>query len=121
MAETHAHDHGKVHDGHAHGHISESTYYKVFAALMVLMGLTVGAYWLEGMFAIPRLLGVTIALAIAMTKTVLIVVYFMHLKVSSRMSQLYAVASVVGLLFMFIIIMGDYLARGWPPQPGPLP
>jgi cytochrome c oxidase subunit IV len=108
-------------DSHGHGHIGPSTYYKVFAALMVLMFMTVGAWWIEGMMSIPRLLGVFIALLIASTKTGLIVLFFMHIKISNRITQLYAAASLVGLLFMFIIIMGDYFARGWPPQMGPLP
>ncbi len=108
-------------EGHASGHISRSTYYKVFGALMVLMILTVGAWWIEAYVAIPRLLGVIIALAIASAKTALIVFYFMHVKVSSRVSQLYAAAAFVGLALLFIITMGDYFARGWPPQSGPLP
>lgn len=117
----HGHDEGVYHKGHAHGHISRATYYRVFAALMVLMALTVGAYWVEGFVEIPRLLGVIIAMAIASAKTALIILYFMHIKVSSRVAQLYAAAAFVGLAFLFIITMGDYLARGWPPPPGPLP
>jgi cytochrome c oxidase subunit IV len=117
------HHDGHHGDGHAHGngHIGPSTYYKVFAALMLLMFLTVGAWWVEGLVAIPRLLGVIIALAIASTKTALIVLFFMHIKISNRITQLYAAISLVGLAFLFIIVMGDYFARGWPPQLGPLP
>ncbi len=119
--DAHGHQEPAHYDGHAHGHISVATYYRVFGALMLLMFLTVGAWWLEGVVAIPRLLGVIVALTIASTKTLLIVLFFMHIKVSSRMSQLYAAASLVGLLMLFIVIMGDYFARGWPPQLGPLP
>lgn len=126
MSSSHAADHSHGHDdehfeGHAHGHISPRTYYTVFIALMVLMFLTVGAYWIEGFVAIPRLLGVIIAMAIASAKTALIILFFMHVKVSSRVSQIYAAASFVGLFILFTIILGDYFARGWPPQPGPLP
>lgn len=106
---------------HAHGHIGQATYYKVFAALMVLMALTVGAWWIEGLVALPRLLGVAIAMAIAITKTVLIVLFFMHVKVSERVTQLYAAAAFFGFAILVIITMGDYFARGWPPPPGPLP
>lgn len=118
---AHNHGEGDHHAGHANGHIGRPTYYRVFAALMVLMILTVGAWWLEGFVEIPRGLGVLIAMAIASTKTALIMLFFMHVKVSSRTSQIYAAASFVGLAFLFIIIMGDYFARGWPPQTGPLP
>jgi cytochrome c oxidase subunit IV len=120
-AAGHGHDEDAGYEGHAHGHIGRPTYYKVFAALMVLMALTVGAYWVENIVAIPRLLGVIIAMAIAGTKTALIILFFMHVKVSSRVTQIYAAASFVGLLILFTIIMGDYFARGWPPQIGPLP
>jgi cytochrome c oxidase subunit 4 len=115
--------HGEVieYPGHAHGHIGRGTYYRVFAALMVLMALTVGAWWMEAFVAIPRLLGVVIAMTIAIAKTALIILFFMHVKVSSRVVQLYAAAAFVGLIFLFSIIMGDYFARGWPPQGGPLP
>ena len=126
MSSSHAADHGHGHDqehfeGHARGHISPRTYYMVFGALMVLMALTVGAYWIENSVAIPRLLGVLIAMAIASAKTALIILFFMHVKVSSRVSQIYAAASFVGLFILFTIILGDYFARGWPPPPGPLP
>ncbi len=106
---------------HPHGHIGQATYYKVFAALMVLMALTVGAWWIEGIIALPRLLGVAIAMAIAIAKTVLIVLFFMHVKVSERATQLYAAAAFLGFAILVIITMGDYFARGWPPPPGPLP
>jgi cytochrome c oxidase subunit 4 len=112
------------HDSHGqagHGHIGRPTYFKVFGALMVLMILTVAAYYIEGMFEIPRLLGVIIAMAIAITKTALIVIFFMHVKVSERVTQLYAAAAFVTFALMVIIMMGDYFARGWPPQIGPLP
>jgi cytochrome c oxidase subunit 4 len=121
-AAGHSHDGGDNLEGHAHGHIGRRTYYTVFVALMVLMALTVGAYWLEGLVEIPRLLGVIIAMAIASAKTALIILFFMHVKVSSRVTQIYALASFLGLLLLFVIIMGDYFARGWPPQiNGPLP
>ncbi len=122
MANTHdtkAHS-GTTH-GSSHGHIGKGTYYRVFGALMVLMILTVGAWYIEGLVELPRLLGVTIAMAIAIAKTTLIVLYFMHVKVSERITQLYAAAAFVTFALMVIIIMGDYFARGWPPQVGPLP
>lgn len=104
-----------------HAHIGRGAYYRIFAALMALMALTVGAWWIEGMIALPRLLGVAIAMGIAIAKTTLIVLYFMHVKVSERAAQLYAVAAFIGFAIMVIITMGDYFARGWPPPPGPLP
>ncbi|NCC32750.1 MAG: oxidase [Chloroflexia bacterium] len=113
--------HAAASDHHSHGHIGRDTYYRVFAALMVLMVLTVGAWWVEGFMEIPRVLGVLIALAIASTKTVLIIYYFMHIKISNRVTQLYAVSAFIAFTILFVITMGDYFARGWPPSSGPLP
>lgn len=126
MATHNAHDHG-AHGGH--GHIGKGTYYRVFAALMVLMVLTVLAWWIEPLIGLDaifgesgaRVIGVSVAMAIAITKTALIVLYFMHVKISERVTQLYAAAAFVGFAIMVIITMGDYFARGWPPPPGPLP
>ncbi|PMP80789.1 MAG: oxidase, partial [Chloroflexus aggregans] len=119
MAEHHAHSHTHYH-GAGHAHISRGTYYRVFVALMVLMVLTVVAWWVEkNLITMPGWLAVTIAMSIAIAKTVLIVIYFMHVKVSSRITQIYAAGAFVWLLILFLITMGDYIARGWPPQPGP--
>jgi cytochrome c oxidase subunit 4 len=126
MAATNEHNHHGAHDGQ--GHISKGTYYRIFAALMVLMILTVLAWWVEPLIGIDamfgesgaRMIGVAVAMAIAIAKTTLIVLYFMHVKVSERITQLYAAAAFVGFLLLVIFTMGDYFARGWPPPAGPL-
>lgn len=117
------------HEAHGHGegeygHISVATYWKVFWSLMGLMVLTVAAWYVEKQVlpgVIPGWLAVAIAMTIAMAKTLLIVVFFMHVKVSSKITQIFAAGSFVWLLILFIITMGDYVARGWPPGSGPLP
>jgi cytochrome c oxidase subunit IV len=121
---AHAHDthdghHGRPSEGH-YGHISLGTYYRVFGGLMVLMALTVGAYYVEKMVSFPGWLAITIAMSIAVAKTFLIIYYFMHVKVSSKVTQIFAASAFVWLLILFAITMGDYVARGWPPQVGPL-
>jgi cytochrome c oxidase subunit IV len=128
MAEKHtAHDAHHHANGSAHGHISKRTYYIVFALLMVLMVLTVGVYYLESEvlepagIMLPGVLIVGIAMSIAIAKTALIVLYFMHVKVSSKITQVFAAASFIWLLLLFGITMADYLARDWPgPADGPL-
>lgn len=119
MAKTPAHT-----ADHAHaqnGHIGRGTYYKVFGGLMVLMIMTVAAWWIEkNIIALPGWVAVSIAMIIAIAKTALIILFFMHVKISSKVTQLFAMAAFAWLLILFIITMGDYLARGWPPQLGPL-
>ena len=54
-----------------------------------------------------------VAIAIAITKATLVILFFMHVKYSSRLTKM-----VVGMAFFFLIIMlgltlTDYLSRGW--------
>lgn len=82
-------------------------YLGVFVALLVLMAATVGAAYFDlGIF------NNVVALLIAMAKTSLIMLYFMHLRYSSRLTQAFAA---VGFLFLLILIVGtlhDYFTRG---------
>jgi cytochrome c oxidase subunit 4 len=96
------------------GHVSpKSTYYGIFGALMVLTALTVGVAFVNlGSLNFP------VAIAIAITKATLVVLFFMHVKYSSRLTKM-----VVGMAFFFLgilllLTMTDYLSRGWYTSPG---
>jgi cytochrome c oxidase subunit 4 len=66
-------------------------------------------------------INVLIALTIAIAKTVLIVLYFMHVRFNERLVQVFVGAAFLWLIILFMLTMGDYLARDWPPAPvGPL-
>ena len=59
-----------------------------------------------------------VALAIAVFKATLVVLFFMHVKYSSRLTKL-----IVGVAFFFLgillsLTMTDYLSRGWFTAPG---
>lgn len=56
-----------------------------------------------------------VALAVAITKAIVIALFFMHIKGSSRVLHLAAVAGVVWLLFLLSLTLGDYATRGWVP------
>jgi cytochrome c oxidase subunit 4 len=56
-----------------------------------------------------------VALAVAITKAILIALFFMHVKGSSRVLHLAAMAGVIWLLFLISLTLGDYLTRGWIP------
>ena len=82
-------------------------YLSVFVTLMVLMAATIGFAYLD-----LGLLNNVVALTIAIAKTSLIMLYFMHLRYSSRLTQIFAL---VGFLFLFILVaftLSDYLTRG---------
>src|SRR5215218_6605256 len=96
------------------GHISpKSTYYAIFAALMVLTAVTDGVAFVNlGSFNFP------VALAIALTKATLVVLFFMHVKYSSRLTQLFVGMAFFFLSIMFALTMSDYLSRGVKTYPG---
>jgi cytochrome c oxidase subunit 4 len=88
-------------------------YLAIFGALMVLTALTV---WIAFFDLGP--LNTVAALGIAVTKATLVVLFFMHVKYSSRLTWL-VVGS--GLLFVAIMIgftVADLVSRGWLGTPG---
>jgi cytochrome c oxidase subunit 4 len=56
-----------------------------------------------------------VALAVAIAKAILIALFFMHIKGSSRLLHLAAIAGVIWLLFLICLTLGDYFTRGWVP------
>jgi cytochrome c oxidase subunit 4 len=91
------------------GHISpKPTYYAIFGALMVLTGVTVGVAFINlGALNFP------VALAIAILKATLVILFFMHVKYSSRLTKLICGSAFFFLLVLFGLTMTDYLSRGW--------
>ena len=87
--------------------VAKKTYYRVAAALMVLLALTVAASFVPlGPF------GVVVALSIAAAKAVLILLFFMHVRYGSTLTKLFAVAGFFWLLILFLLTFSDYLTRG---------
>ncbi len=91
-----------------HHHIvSIKVYVAVFISLLVLLAATVAAsYFNLGIF------NNIVMLSIALAKALLIVLFFMHIRYSSRLTWVFAG---VGFLFLAILIGGtmhDYLTRG---------
>jgi cytochrome c oxidase subunit 4 len=94
-------------------HVSPlSTYLSIFAALMVLSAITVGAAFVNlGAF------NPLVALAIACIKATLVVLFFMHVKYSSRLTKLTVVLSLFFVAILFAETMMDYASRGFLPPP----
>jgi cytochrome c oxidase subunit 4 len=84
-------------------------YFTIFGALMVGTALTVYASKLE----LPGALNVVLALAIAVTKATLVVLYFMHVRYSSRLTWVVIGAGLFWLGILFVLAFSDYLTRGW--------
>ena len=96
------------------GHISPTkTYYAIFAALMVLTAITVTvAFFNLGALNFP------VALAIAILKATLVILFFMHVKYSSRLTKLICGTAFFFLIVLFGLTLSDYLSRGWFTSPG---
>jgi len=91
------------------GHVApKSLYYLVFAALMVGTALTVGIAFVD-----LGPLNNVLMLGIAMTKALLVVLFFMHVRWSTRLTWVVAASGFVWLLILFGLTMQDYLTRGW--------
>ena len=91
-----------------HHIVSPVIYIIIGGSLLVLTGITVGASYLElGIF------NPIVAIAIACIKAVLVVLFFMHVKYSSKLTKL----TVFCGLFTFMALIGmtlcDYFSRAW--------
>ena len=85
-------------------------YFAVFASLMALTALTVWAAFQHlGVWNTP------VALAIAVTKALLVAFIFMHLRGSPRLTVFVVAASVLWLAILILITTSDYLTRAWLP------
>ena len=91
-----------------HQSASLRTLFAVFAALMVLLVATVAV---ANLHVGPRL-ALGIALAIAVAKALLIILYFMGVRYSSQRVWLFAGAGFFWLLIL-LSILDDYVTRGW--------
>ncbi len=87
------------------GH-STRPYFVVYALLMVLLALTVGAATQDF-----QAWNFPIAMLIATVKAGLILVIFMHLRESSALTWLFASAALVWLAIMLGLSLNDYLFR----------
>jgi cytochrome c oxidase subunit 4 len=83
-------------------------YYWVFAALIVGTAVTVAAAFVD-----LGALNNVVMLAIAITKATLVVLFFMHVRWSTRLTWVIAASGFFWLLILFGLTMQDYLTRGW--------
>jgi cytochrome c oxidase subunit 4 len=84
------------------------TYYAIFGILMLGTYLTVQMAFIDlGAF------NAAAALVIAVFKATLVVLFFMHVKYSSRLTWVVVLAGVFWLGILLVLTMGDYLTRAW--------
>jgi cytochrome c oxidase subunit IV len=83
-------------------------YYTIFGILMLCTYLTVQIAFLD-----LGALNTIAALGIAAFKAVLVVLYFMHVKYSPKLTWAVVLGSLFWLSLMLVITMSDYLTRAW--------
>jgi len=86
--------------------VPTKTYFKVAISLLVLFVLTVVIAYID--------LGawnIIVALIIATMKALFVVLYFMHVRYSSRVTWVFAIAGFFWLIILFTFTMSDYLTR----------
>lgn len=91
------------------GHVApKSMYYSVFAALIVGTALTVLVAFYD-----LGVLNNIVMLLIASVKALLVILFFMHVRWSTRLTWVVAASGFVWLIILFGLTMTDYLTRGW--------
>jgi cytochrome c oxidase subunit 4 len=93
--------------------VSIKLYIGIFLALMMLTALTVAVAFVD-----LGLLNTVLALGVAVTKATLVVLFFMHVKYSSRLTWLVVASGFVFLAIMLAFTMADIVSRGWLGTPG---
>ncbi len=97
-----------------HEHIdSVATYVIVFAALIFATVLTTAVAFVDlGPFS------VIVALAIAICKMLLVVLFFMHVRHSTKLTKLVLLAGILWFLILMGMTYTDFASRTWMGVPG---
>src|SRR5262245_37453292 len=83
-------------------------YYAIFIVLMVCTAITVAVAFVD-----LGPLNTIVAMTIAVFKATLVVLFFMHVKYSTRLTWAVVVGSVFWLAILLALTMADYLTRSW--------
>lgn len=88
--------------------VSPKIYYAIFIALAVLTVVT----WSVAKLDLGKMNAV-VAMTIAVIKATLVVLYFMHVRYSSRLTWVFVGAGFFWLAIMVALTLSDYMTRGW--------
>lgn len=93
-------------------------YVGIFVALILLTGLTVGVAFFDLGGGRLHAANAIVAIGIAVAKALLVVLYFMHVRYSDRLTWIFVGAGVFWFLILIVLTVADYMSRGWFPLPG---
>jgi cytochrome c oxidase subunit 4 len=93
---------------HEHHIVGPKTYLTILLALLVLTAITTSAAFINmGVFS-P-----IVALGIACFKAVLVILFFMHIRYSSKVMMLTVGAGFFTFLVLITMTLSDYISRNW--------
>ena len=93
---------------HAHHIVGPKVYVTILFALLLGTALTVLVSFVD-----LGLWNPVIALAIACTKATLVVLYFMHVKYSTKLTKLAVGSGIFMFLTLISLTLADYISRAW--------
>ena len=102
------------HSGHAEHVVPVTVYVGVFLVLLLGTALTTGVAYID--------LGrwnTVVALAIAVTKMLFVVLFFMHVKYNPGLTRIVIIGAFFWLGIMICFSMADELTRSWEYNPQP--
>ena len=88
--------------------LPKRVYYTIFAILMFCTYLTVQIAFLD-----LGAMNIVAALAIAVFKATLVVLFFMHVKYSPKLTWVVVIGAIFWLGILLSLTLGDYLTRAW--------
>ena len=94
---------------HAEHHIvGPKTYAIIFITLLTFTGITVAAAFVN-----LGILNPIVALAIASTKAVIVILFFMHVYYQSKLVKMTVAAGFFTFLILITMTLTDYISRAW--------
>jgi cytochrome c oxidase subunit IV len=91
--------------------ISVSTYVIVCVILVVLTVLTTAVSFVD----LPGIWHIVVGLAIALCKATLVILFFMHVLISPRLTWIVVVVTACWLGILLVLTLTDYFSRGMVP------
>ncbi len=108
MSEPQAHANASPHGEDQHHIVSWRVYLVIVLILLAATGTTAAVSYIDlGVF------NAVVALAIGVTKATLVVLFFMHVKYSTRLTKLTVFSGIFTFLVLIAMTLADYITRAW--------
>jgi len=92
---------------------SVKTYVAILAVLLIATVVTTAVSFVNlGPFS------VVVALTIAVSKMLLVALFFMHIRYSTRLTKLVIIGGLMWLGILLLLTLTDFVSRGWLDVPG---